>query len=61
MAYMVVSRNTIEGVFSTEKELHDFLTVQMEYFLPQVEYINIEWLSEIWQGKNKVSNYVPVR
>ena len=30
------------------------LTVDMEYFLPALPYLNIEWLRGMWSGKKKV-------
>jgi len=39
-----VNRSDITRVFQTKRELHMFLTVEMEYYLPAVEYTNMEWL-----------------
>jgi hypothetical protein len=44
-------------VFQDKKGLHEFLTVEMQYYLPSLTYCNYEWLREIWAGKRKVSSY----
>jgi len=44
----------VEQVFQDKRGLHEFLTVEMEYFLPDPSYCNIEWLREIWQGQKQV-------
>ena len=31
------------------------MTIQMEYCMPPIQYTNVGWLSEIWQGRKKVS------
>lgn len=49
-----VHRNSIQNVFTTKKGLHEFLTIQMQYYLPAVQYTNMAWLSGIWKGKKKV-------
>ncbi len=50
-----VPKREISLVFEDKKGLHEFLTVDMEYFLPGLMYVNIEWLRSIWQGKKKVT------
>lgn len=54
MNNLSVTRHEIEGVFSTKKGLHEFLTIECNYFLPPNEYTNIEWLRDISQGKKRV-------
>jgi hypothetical protein len=51
MSDIKVNRSNISQVFTTKKGLHEFLTIEMEYCLPPIQYTNIEWLSEIWKGK----------
>jgi hypothetical protein len=50
-----IPKQTLAGVFTTKRGLHEFLTVEMEYYLPPNEYTNIEWLREVWAGGKKVS------
>jgi hypothetical protein len=54
MTEVKVHRNDISGVFTTKKGLHEFLTIEIKYFLPPIQYTNMDWLSDIWQGKRKV-------
>ncbi len=49
-----VTRGEVEQVFSTKKGLHEFLTVQAEYFLPPLAFTNTAWLRDIWTGKKRV-------
>ena len=55
MSEVKVHRNEITPVFTTKKGLHEFLTIEMEFCLPAIQYSNLDWLSEIWKGKKKVS------
>ena len=50
-----INKQQIAVVFQTKKGLHEFLTVEAEFFLPSLQYVNIEWLREIWSGKKKAS------
>ena len=43
-----------EGKTKFLPDLYEFLTVEMQYYLPSVTYCNYEWLREIWSGKRKV-------
>ena len=52
-----VSKQAIGVVFENKKGLHEFLTVEMEYFLPGIPYVNVEWLRDIWSGDKKVRNH----
>jgi hypothetical protein len=36
MSEVKVTKNQIEGVFTTKKGLHEFLTIEMEYCLPAI-------------------------
>jgi hypothetical protein len=45
----------VASVLSTKRELRQFLTIELEYCLPAPQYTNVDWLSDIWQGKRKVS------
>ena len=54
MSTTTIYKQQIAGVFQTKKGLHEFLTVETEFFLPPLEYVNIEWLRDIWAGKKKV-------
>jgi ribosome-associated toxin RatA of RatAB toxin-antitoxin module len=55
MSDIKVSKNQIEGVFTTKKGLNEFMSIEMEYCMPPIQYTNVGWLSEIWQGRKKVS------
>ena len=50
-----VNKQDIALVFTTKKGLHEFLTVEMEFFLPPLHYTSIDWIRDIWQGKKRVS------
>ena len=50
----IVTKQMIGAVFSTKKGLHEFLTVEVEIFLPPRQYTNTAWLRDIWAGKKKV-------
>ena len=54
MTTNTVNKQDIGLVFQTKKGLHEFLTVEMEYFLRSNDYVNIDWLRDIWSGKKKV-------
>ena len=45
-----ITKQEIGQVFNSKKGLFEFLTIEMEYFLPALEYTNIEWLRDLWQG-----------
>jgi hypothetical protein len=51
-----VNKSSIGLVFQDKRGLHEFLTVEMEYFLPATPFCNIEWLRKIWTGKGKVGH-----
>ncbi len=50
-----VNKREIGLVFEDKKGLHEFLTVEMEYFLPSYQYVSIDWLRDIWSGTKTVS------
>ena len=50
-----VSHQQIGLVYQNKKGLHEFLTVQMDNYLPVHQYISSERLREIWQWKKRVS------
>ena len=54
MATTTVSKDQIGLIFQNKKGLLEFLTVEMEYFLPPRDFVNYDWLRDIWQGKKKV-------
>ena len=56
MALTTVTKSQVGQVFQDKKGLHEFLTVEMLYYLPSLTYCNYEWLREIWSGKRKVSS-----
>jgi hypothetical protein len=45
-----VDKKQISIVFEDKKGLHEFLTVEMEFFLPNLLCVNIEWMRNIWSG-----------
>ncbi len=49
-----VTKSQVGQVFQDKRGLHEFLTVEMEYYLPSSPYWNVEWLREIWIGHKKV-------
>ena len=49
-----ITKQELGQVFTTKKGLFEFLTIEMEYFLPAPDYTNIEWLRDLWQGKKRV-------
>ena len=55
MAQAIVTKSQVSQVFEDKKGLHEFLTVEMEYYLPASNFCNIEWLRNIWSGKKKVN------
>ena len=56
MSEVKITKNQIEGVITSKKGLHEFLSIEVEYCLPPISYTNIDWLSEIWRGERKVLN-----
>jgi len=53
-----VTRQQVEQLFRTKRGLHEFLTLDCEFFLPPVKCTNIEWLKAIWKGNKKVSVFI---
>ena len=51
----LMNKQKIEAVFNNKRGLHEFLTVEMDFNLPGLDYVNIDWLRDIWQGKKPVS------
>ena len=49
-----VKKQEIGLVFQDKKGLHEFLTEEMEFYLPVLPYVKIDWLRDIWAGKKKV-------
>lgn len=49
-----VTKSQIRQVFQDKKGLHEFLVVEMEFYLPALNFTNIEWLRGIWQGQKRV-------
>jgi hypothetical protein len=43
-----------QQVFTTKKGCHEFLVVEMEYFLPPCGLVNMEFLRDICIGRKKV-------
>ena len=37
-----VNKSQVGQVFLDKKGLHEFMTVEMEYFLPDMNYCNVE-------------------
>lgn len=50
----VVSKGMAQQVFTTKKGCHEFLVVEMEYFLPPCGLVNMEFLRDICIGRKKV-------
>ena len=57
MNNQIVNTQVVNGVFSTKKGLHEFYSVELEYFLPPLNYTNIDWLRDIWSGQKKVRSF----
>ena len=55
-----VDKKQISLVFEDKQGLHEFLTVEMEFFLPSLPIVNIEWLRNIWSGRQKVRRLKPL-
>lgn len=51
----VVFKGQASDVFTTKKELYEFLVVEIEYFLPTRDISSLNFLRDIAQGKKKVS------
>ena len=49
-----INKQQIATVFNTKKGLHEFLTVEMDLYLPKLDCVNVDWLRDIWQGKKPV-------
>lgn len=47
-------KNAAAAVFSTKKELYEFMVVELGYYLPPIACVNIEWLRDIATGAKKV-------
>jgi len=41
-------RGDIVRVCSSKKELHAFLLVKKEYYLPDIQFTNMDWLQAVW-------------
>ena len=54
MAAQTVTKSQVGQVFQDKKGLHEFLTVEMQFYLPAINYYNYEWLRDIWSGARKV-------
>ena len=54
-ATTVVNRQDISMHFTSKKGMHEFLSVENEFFLPLLHYTNVDWLGAIWRGEKKVS------
>ena len=50
-----LSRQEIEVVVRTKRNLYHFLTTEVDYVLPPIEFTTMEWLSGIWRGELRVS------
>jgi hypothetical protein len=55
MAQQTVTKTQIGTHFQDKKGLHEFLVVEMGYYLPAPNFCNIEWLRSIWSGEKKVT------
>lgn len=53
-----VTKSAVGQVFQDKRRLHEFLTVEMEFYLPDSSNCTVDWLREIWQGNKKVSNNI---
>ena len=49
------TREEIAVICSTKRNLHTFLTCDMDYALPALEFTTLEWLGAIWRGDCQVS------
>ena len=54
MTHQFVNKQEVNGVFSTKKGLHEFYSVELEFFLPPLPYTNIDLLRDISSGRKKV-------
>jgi len=55
MTTQQVPRQQVEQVFRTKRGLHEFMTVECDYFLQPHKCTNHAWVREIWAGTKKVS------
>jgi hypothetical protein len=60
MQTKVIEKGEIEKHFKTKKGLHQFLTVECDFFLPPIMFTNSDWLRLIWQGKKRVRYYLVI-
>ena len=51
-----LTRHEIEVVVKTKRKMYEFLTIEVEFVLPALEFTTMEWLSGIWRGSLKVSS-----
>ena len=52
------TREEIAVICSTKRNLHTFLTCDMDYALPALEFTTLEWLGAIWRGDCQVSLHI---
>lgn len=50
-----ISRQEVEVVVRTKRNLYHFMTTEVDYVLPPIEFTTMEWLSGIWRGELRVS------
>ena len=44
---MTISRQEVEVVVRTKRNLYHFMTTEVDYVLPPIEFTTMEWLSGI--------------
>ena len=52
---VMVPVDQVKEQFGNTRSIFDFLTIDMELFLPSFAFVNMVWLSAIWANEAKVS------
>ena len=50
-----LSRQEVEVVCRTKRNLYHFFTTEVEFVLPPIEFTTMEWLGGIWRAELQVS------
>ena len=52
-----LARHEVEKIVRTKRNLCNFLTMEVNYVLPPINFTSMEWLSGIWRGELRVSAF----
>ena len=48
----------MEVILRTKRNLYHFLTVEVDFVLPPIDFTSMEWLSGVWRGELRVSHLI---